>query len=290
MFTQRIFTRNIIITLIVMVALLSAALPISTAQDSTTIPLRITIVFDNTIYEGDMQASWGFAAIIERGDHTLLFDTGANGTILLHNMEELGFDPLTIDTIVLSHNHEDHTAGLASVLATGVQPPVYLLHSFSTTFKRNTAAYTEVIEVERGQEIAPGIFTTGEMPGNPREQSLVIPTQEGLVVITGCAHPGIVAITAEARNLFEDSDQPIVLVMGGFHLMEKSERQLDAIIENLRDLGVLRIMPTHCTGEEAIAYFAELLGDDYLEGGVGRMVEFEVVAAEEDPDPEVGVG
>ena len=279
----RIFTRNIIVTLIVIVTLLSAAIPISTAQDATIIPLRITIVFDNTIYEGDMRAAWGFAAIIERGDHTLLFDSGPNGTMLLHNMEELGFDPLAIDAVVLSHEHGDHTDGMITFLKTEARPPVYILPSFPRTLKTRLGNKVELIEVTPGQEIVPGIFTTGEMYNNStREQSLVIPTDDGLVVITGCAHPGIVEIVAEAKSLLDAADQPVVLAMGGFHLMEKNEQQIEAITEDLRDLGVQRVMPTHCTGDAAIAHFAAVLGEDYLEGGIGRAIEFEI-ATEDTP-------
>lgn len=257
------------------------------AERESAPALRITIVYDNTVYEGDVRSDWGFAAIIEDGDETLLFDTGANGILLVSNMKELGFDPLEIDTVVLSHFHGDHTGGLLRLLQTRVQPTVYLLRSFATYFKEDTAEKTVVVEVERGQEVAPGIFTTGEMVGRMvPEQSLVIPTADGLVVITGCGHPGIVQIAAEAMSLFEDQDRSrsqtpsVALAMGGFHLMDTNRRDLDQLIEDLRALGVQRVMPCHCTGAPQIAQFAEVLGNSCLEGGVGRTVEFEIGATD----------
>ncbi len=286
MLTPSLLAWKMLLMLITVITLLSTITPAQAAQTPTTIPLRITIVFDNTVYDGDLEAAWGFAAIIERGDHTLLFDTGADGAMLLRNMAALGFDPLDIDTIVLSHGHDDHTAGLDRVLADGAAPTVYLLDSFPRTLKTRVAQQATVIEVERGQEVAPGIFTTGALTsGTPDEQALVIPTDEGLIVITGCAHPGIVEIAAAARDLFDDSDQPILLAMGGFHLMNHTTYQLDTIIDDLRDLDVRQIMPTHCTGEDSITHFAEKLGEDYVEGGIGRVIEFEI-AVETSPGAE----
>lgn len=283
MFTPPLLAWKTLLTLSTVIMLLSAITPAQAAQAPTTIPLRITIVFDNTVYDGDLEAAWGFAAIIERGDHMLLFDTGADGAMLLRNMAALGFDPLDIDTVVLSHNHADHTAGMDRVLASGVTPTVYVLDSFPRTFKTRVARKTTVIEVERGQEVAPGIFTTGTLTsGTPDEQALVIPTGEGLIVITGCAHPGIVEIAAAARDLFDDSDQPVLLAMGGFHLMNHTAYQLDKIIDRLHELDVQQIMPTHCTGEDSITHFAEKLGEAYVEGGVGRVLEFEIVVEAEE--------
>jgi 7,8-dihydropterin-6-yl-methyl-4-(beta-D-ribofuranosyl)aminobenzene 5'-phosphate synthase len=230
--------------------------------------LSVTIVYDNTAYDPNLRAEWGFAAWIEYGGHTLLFDTGGDSPTLLGNMEKLGLDPQKIEIVVLSHIHLDHTGGLEGLLDTGVRPTVYALASFPGSFKESVQAQTELVEVRDELEILPGLYSTGELRGGVTEQALAIETSAGLVVITGCAHPGIVRIVREAKEIV---DGDVALVMGGFHLMETSQRGVQNIISDLRQLGVRQVSPTHCTGESAIAAFAEAFGEDYVQGGAGRV-------------------
>jgi 7,8-dihydropterin-6-yl-methyl-4-(beta-D-ribofuranosyl)aminobenzene 5'-phosphate synthase len=217
-------------------------------------------------------SSWGFSALVEYHDHTLLFDTGGNGQLLLENMRILRIDPTQIDSIVLSHVHGDHTAGLSAVLATGAKPVVYLPSSFPAPFKQQVAQITKVSEVTSGQPIAKGIFTTGEMGRTIPEQALVIQTMHGLVVITGCAHPGIVAIVEQVKETF---DEPVRLVLGGFHLSSKTEAEINTIIKDFRRLEVKQVAPCHCTGESAITLFAVEYGVDFIQVGVGSVIRLE---------------
>jgi 7,8-dihydropterin-6-yl-methyl-4-(beta-D-ribofuranosyl)aminobenzene 5'-phosphate synthase len=230
--------------------------------------LSVTIVYDNTAYDPDLRAEWGFAAWIEYGGHTLLFDTGGDSPTLLNNMEKLGLDPQKIEAVVLSHIHGDHVGGLQGLLSTGITPTVYALASFPRSFKEAVRSQVELVEVRDGLEILPGLHSTGELQGPVVEQALAIETSEGLVVITGCAHPGIVRIVREARAIV---DEDVALVLGGFHLMGTSASGVRGIISDLRQLGVRRASPTHCTGERAIAIFAENFGEDYEPGGAGRV-------------------
>jgi metal-dependent hydrolase (beta-lactamase superfamily II) len=230
--------------------------------------VRVTIVYDNTAVEPDLAAEWGFAAWIEYGDHIVLFDTGPDGSSLLGNMAELGLDPAEIDIVVLSHNHGDHTGGLLALLDTGAQPAVYVPAAFHRSFKRLVSARTELVEVEEPVEILPGLHSTGELGAMVVEQSLAIETSAGTVVVTGCAHPGILNIVRVVQSLVDDE---IALVLGGFHLLDTQSTSLDRIVEGFRDFGVKQVSPTHCTGEPAIRKFAEEFGDDYIEGGAGRV-------------------
>lgn len=231
--------------------------------------LTITIIYDNYLYDERLKAAWGFAALVEYRDHTLLFDTGGDGPTLLHNMSVLGVDPTRIEGVVLSHIHGDHTGGLGALAAAEVFPTVYLPPSFPASFKREASQAMAVTEVMPGQALSDGVFTTGEMGLDIREQALVIRTGQGLAVLTGCAHPGITHMVARASESF---DEPVNLVLGGFHLGSKSEGEVVTILEELRRLGVKRVGPCHCTGDRAIAQFATEYGEDFISAGVGRVI------------------
>lgn len=243
--------------------------------DLVTPALTITIVYDNNPNDQRLTSDWGFSALVEHHGSTLLFDTGGDGQILAENMHLLGIDTGRIDSIVLSHAHEDHTGGLTTLLATGVKPVVYLLPSFSAPFIRQIEEWTQVSEVSPGQFFPEGFWTTGEMGTTIPEQALVIQTEQGLVIITGCAHPGVVAIVEKAKDMFA---APVYLVLGGFHLGSKSESEISAILINFRQLGVQKVAPCHCTGEYAMMRFAAEYGEDFIPIGVGSVINFETMA------------
>jgi 7,8-dihydropterin-6-yl-methyl-4-(beta-D-ribofuranosyl)aminobenzene 5'-phosphate synthase len=249
-----------------------------TARPRQPVPpdaLRITIVYDNTAYDPRLQEAWGFAALIEYRGHTLLFDTGGDPNILMGNMDLLGIDPASIEAVALSHIHGDHVDGLPGLSARGVHAPVYILPSFPRTFRSRFGDAFDLIDVTPGQELSPGIWTTGEMLNQDAwiyEQALVISTTRGLVVVTGCAHPGIVEIVTRAKEMMAG---PVYLVLGGFHLLERSQSELRAIIADFHRLGVELVAPTHCTGETAMAMFAADYGDNYVQAGVGRVLVIE---------------
>jgi 7,8-dihydropterin-6-yl-methyl-4-(beta-D-ribofuranosyl)aminobenzene 5'-phosphate synthase len=230
--------------------------------------VRITIVFNNIAYDSRLRTSWGFAAYIEYDGHVLLFDTGGSGSILLDNMEQLGLDPQLIEVVVLSHIHGDHTDGLIDLLYTGVKPTVYLPKAFPETFKYTVQTRTEVVEVREPIEILPGVYSTGEL-GGIVEQGLILETADGMVIITGCAHPGIVRMIRKARSVVEGD---VAFVTGGFHLGGFDRNYLENIVEDFRELGVRQVGPSHCTGEIAISMFANEYGDDFIESGVGRVI------------------
>jgi 7,8-dihydropterin-6-yl-methyl-4-(beta-D-ribofuranosyl)aminobenzene 5'-phosphate synthase len=234
--------------------------------------LTITIVYDNNDYDERLKSAWGFAALVEYHDQTLLFDTGGDGHILIENMRILGIDPTQIESVVLSHAHGDHTGGLSALLEAEARPTVYLLPSFPASFKRQVEQFTPVVEVSQGQSIAEGVMTTGEVGQNIPEQALVIQTDRGLVIVTGCAHPGIVAIVEQARGMLAE---PVRMVLGGFHLGSKSEAEIDSILKDFRRIGVEQAAPCHCTGERAIAMFARKYGDNFIKTGVGKIIRME---------------
>jgi 7,8-dihydropterin-6-yl-methyl-4-(beta-D-ribofuranosyl)aminobenzene 5'-phosphate synthase len=231
----------------------------------------LTIVFDNNPYKKGLQSGWGFSCLIEGTEKRILFDTGAEGTLLLENMQKQGIIPERIEILVLSHAHSDHTGGVYDLLKKNNTLTAYLPASFPASFKRKVKEYgTGIVEVKQPIEILHGVYSTGEMGGWTEEQSLILRTPKGMVIITGCAHPGIVNIVKRAKALFEDE---VLLVMGGFHLYSRSTSEIKRIISDMQRLGVRYVGPCHCSGDKARALFREAYREHYIPLGVGMRIE-----------------
>lgn len=231
----------------------------------------LTVVFDNNPGPAELKTGWGFGCYVELPQTTVLFDTGAIGRVLIDNILALDLDPEAIDLIVLSHRHGDHVAGLPDVLSLNPDATVCVLESFPGDIKRAvSAAGATLVEAEPGQQLAEGVFTTGAIPGPPPEQALVLESADGLVVITGCAHPGVDRMVEVARQQHEGE---IELVFGGFHLTGASRGRIEQIARSLQQMGVNRAGPCHCSGDTARQVFAELFGDRYVDVHVGTRFE-----------------
>ena len=234
-------------------------------------PLTIRIVYDNNPYDPNLQTEWGFSCFIKGKEKTILFDTGGNGKTLLSNMKKMKINPEEVDLIVLSHIHGDHIGGLEEFLKKNNQVKVYLPRSFPSGFKKDIKkAGAQYVEVEKSLEICDEVFSTGEMGSTIKEQSLIIKTEKGLVVITGCAHPGIVEIVRKAKELQKEE---IYLVMGGFHLLSTSEKGIEKIINEFQKLGVKKAAPCHCSGELCQQIFEDKYKKDYIKLGAGAELE-----------------
>ena len=249
--------------------------PPKTSITESTVPLPaedvvITVIYDNDPYNSDLTTDWGFSCLIEGCEKTILFDTGGNGGILLQNMQKLGIDPDKIDVVVLSHIHGDHVDGLPSVLSKNSDVTVYVLRSFPSSFKENVRTFgADVVEVSEPVKICEQVYSSGEITGFVNEQALIMTTDKGLIVITGCAHPGIVGMVNKAKNTFQDD---ILFVMGGFHLTNATRHTIENIISDFRALKVMYAGPCHCTGLTAMDLFRQEYGENYVEIGVGTVI------------------
>ncbi len=204
--------------------------------------MKLRIVYDNEA-KGSLKSDWGFSCLIEADNSTILFDTGASSDILAYNMKQLELKRESIDVIAISHEHGDHIGGLDAVLHPEVE--VYLPRSFSSELKKRIAKQVaKVIEVSGPGDITPGVHTTGELGLMTKEQSLVLETEGGVVVLTGCAHPGLSNIVDAATYFGE-----VYGVIGGFHGFNK--------LKLLR--GIKKIIPCHCTAhkKEIMAMYPE---------------------------------
>ena len=232
--------------------------------------LSIIVSYDNNPYKERLTTAWGFSCVIRGTEKTILFDTGGDGSILVTNLEELGINPKEIDLVVLSHIHGDHIGGLPSFLRKNPEVVVYLPKSFPKGFKDGVKEYgAKVVEVQGPLKICQEVYSTGELGTGIKEQSLIIYTEKGLIVITGCAHPGIVRIVNKAKDLVKGD---VLLVMGGFHLGGESKGEIENIISSFRKLGVSYVGPCHCSGDAARQLFKEQYGENFINVGVGRVV------------------
>jgi 7,8-dihydropterin-6-yl-methyl-4-(beta-D-ribofuranosyl)aminobenzene 5'-phosphate synthase len=235
--------------------------------------VNITVIYDNNSFKDDLGTSWGFSCLVTGVEKTILFDTGGDGSLLLDNMTKLGIDPNSIELIVLSHEHWDHIGGMAKFLDKNHNVSVYLLESFQQKIKDMVRACgAKFIEIQKPARICRGVYTTGQLGTSIKEQGLIVRTDKGMILITGCAHPGIDEMARKTKEIFNDN---VLFVMGGFHLNASSKTRINDIVKTLKGFGVKYAAPSHCTGDNARALFAEQFGENYLNIGAGRIIAME---------------
>jgi 7,8-dihydropterin-6-yl-methyl-4-(beta-D-ribofuranosyl)aminobenzene 5'-phosphate synthase len=258
-----------ILTLLVSLILIFSTIHKAPALEGD--PITMTILYDNYIFNEGPKTDWGFSCIIKGTEKTILFDTGTKSDILFHNINKLNVNPKDVELVAISHIHGDHTGGLFAFLDENNKVTAYLPASFPDEFvSRVEKAGAKVVPVDKSVEICKGVSLTGEMGVQIKEQSLILNTSKGLVVITGCAHPGIVDIVKRAKEVV---DKKIYLVCGGFHLFKnKSEDEVKEIIREFKDLGVMKVGATHCTGDKAIELFKEAYKENFVQMGVGKVI------------------
>lgn len=207
----------------------------------------------------------------------ILFDTGEKGSWLLENMRNLNVDIDKIEAIVISHDHWDHWGGLWQFLEKKRGARVYICPNFGKEFKDKAIKLgAGLIDVEKLTQIAPGIFSTGEIPGAYHnkfmpEQGLLLKTENGITLITGCAHPGILKMAEKVKEKFPS--EPVYLVLGGFHLLESDQRAVEIIAENFKKMQIKKVAPTHCSGKAAEEIFKNQYQENFICVKVGQAIE-----------------
>jgi 7,8-dihydropterin-6-yl-methyl-4-(beta-D-ribofuranosyl)aminobenzene 5'-phosphate synthase len=266
---------------------------------------QVTILYDAFGDNPAMVKDWGFAALVEHGGKRILFDTGNNAEIFARNVAAAGADLRSLDFVVVSHRHLDHTAGLSYLLRVNPGVRIYAPRESFGVFgsalasgfyrrqdslparmryydghPRDTLSFGTAwpggrfVPVDSSLEVAPGVYLislVSEAPGTRelREVSLAVKTRSGMVVIAGCSHPGIDRIVAEAARI----DPHVHLIFGGFHLPAATDQEIGRIAHALHDTyHVDRVAPGHCPGEPAFYVFSRLWKERYTYAGVGTVV------------------
>lgn len=237
-------------------------------------------------------AEHGFSALIEVDGKRILVDTGATGIALEHNLTLVGLTLDDIDIVFLSHGHSDHTGGLHRVKGGIIAHPDvfherYLEPKEGIRFDLSTPNSESLMrktEFFRGPvKLVKGVMTTGEIPRihvweelkvfkikkngvmkHDRvldDQGIIINTEEGLVIVAGCSHAGIINTIEHSISI--SGINSVYCVIGGFHLIGPGEEKIERTIEEFKRLNVKKIVPIHCTGFEGIKRISNEMPEEF---------------------------
>ena len=227
----------------------------------------LSILYDNRAVEG-LRPGWGFSAYIRTEGAVVLFDAGADRLVLEQNAKQMGCNLDIVTALVLSHEHCDHIGAVTAALHKGLH--LYIPAAFAKRFAGYAQDGIELTAVKKSVEIVPGVRSIGQFGRKIPEQAILVDGSEGPVLITGCAHEGIVRI---ARRATEMAKRPLALLLGGLHLFRKNEGELYRTVDELLKLNIQRIAPCHCTGDTAIGLLDGAFGEQFISIQVGSQID-----------------
>ena len=196
---------------------------------------------------------WGVSFLV---NNSILFDTFNKYNHLSNNFDRFNIDIEKINNVVISHNHYDHIGGLAGFIDKNKNVNVYFAAKPDFDYKtHNIIINNNILEIDKN------IYIINIANNNTIEQSLVIKTAIGLIVLVGCSHPGILNIVQTIKNTFKDD---IYALIGGFHLMNKKYSEVESIANQLKKHKITIIAPTHCTGFVAERIFKKIFQNGFL--------------------------
>jgi len=269
----------------------------------------ITILVDNTTSKQNLLTEHGLSLWIEYGDKHILFDAGQSD-ILFHNAEILGVDLTRTDVIILSHGHYDHTGGLCAVLELAPRSVIYIhpgtikpkysckelkVRSIGMPEAAKQAIKNHnVVWTEKPVQLCKGVTLTGQIPRRNcfedvggaffvdenchkkdsllDDQAIFFETKQGLVVLLGCAHAGVVNTLDYVIKL--TNRRNIYAIIGGMHLINANLTRIKNTIEAFKKYDIQKIMPLHCTGQEAAEKIKKTFGEKYVSSEAGAQIVF----------------
>lgn len=236
--------------------------------------MQVKVVYDSESISSKLLTGWGISYLV---DGRILFDAGEKFQPLFKNMKNMNINMADIKTVVISHNHWDHTGGLWEILKRRKGIKVYICPGFGDEFKKRVKELGgELIEATGIAQISPSVYTTGEIAGEYNglfmpEQSLVVKTDRGISILTGCSHPGILKILEKIKEDFPE--EHFYSVFGGFHLKDKDEGFINFVVKGFQEYGVKKVGASHCSGDKAKELFRIRYKDDFIDVKVGMTIE-----------------
>ena len=284
---------------------------ICVSQHSKIENFKITIL--STMLSDTHVGEWGFSALIEADGQKVLFDTGSREKTVIQNANELNINLDHIDNVFLSHNHKDHTGGLITLkknfpnsfsnahIGEGIfysRPNSngtshYILKNKNSLESLGIKFITHI----NPSQIMEGLWTTGQIPRKydeknwselgkmidskgelvedtiPEDQSLFFDTENGIVLISGCGHAGLVNTLNYVKNIIPN--RPIYKIIGGFHLLNLKQDKLEWTAQKMKEFGVKYFVGAHCTGLNStysIRNFMNLSSEKAVVGSVGTYI------------------
>jgi 7,8-dihydropterin-6-yl-methyl-4-(beta-D-ribofuranosyl)aminobenzene 5'-phosphate synthase len=273
--------------------------------------VSVTILVENTTPIPGFQGEYGFAALVAVDGKKFLFDTGS-ADALIKNAAAGGIDLAKIDDLVISHGHFDHTGAVVPFLQTGTGKKVYAhagifipRYIVLGEFKKKIGVLfpseiintngAEFITTNEFTEIYPRVFVTGEIPRTndyedvggsffaedgdklvpdtlPDDMSMVINHPGGLIIISGCAHAGIINTIEYAQK--KTGQNKIKAFIGGTHLSGASEERMNRTLIELQNFDIEQIIACHCTGFDALVKLRNILGNKVIKGETAMRFQF----------------
>ncbi len=266
------------------------------------------ILVDNNT-RNEWKAEWGLAVEITHGGRKILLDAGTT-RVFADNADAMGVDLAEIDFGVLSHAHFDHSDGLDAFFEKNRKAKFYLRRSCQENcYSRKGGEELSYIGIKEGYlerfadrliyvdgdvELIPGVTLlphktaglekVGEHAGMfvkirgkfqpdafDHEQSLVIETERGLVILNSCSHGGVDNIIREVQSTWPE--KKICMYIGGLHLFRSTDEEVRTLARAVKETGIEAIYTGHCTGDRAMELLKEELGDTIHELYTGLVIE-----------------
>lgn len=220
--------------------------------------MEIAVLSENCASDLNFGAEWGLSLFVKTNDKKILFDTGRS-RLYIHNAQRLKLSLKQTDFIVLSHHHEDHTKGIQyypfNTRKKIICHPSLLTKLPETEFDKIENDF-ELLSSKKPLELSKNIFFLGEIPRETNfekgryeqdemldDSAIVIKSDKGLVVISGCSHAGICNICKYAKKV---TGTKLYAVIGGFHLFEDDPEAIKGTLSYFKTEKITFLFPMHC--------------------------------------------